>query len=109
VDAGHAVSDLVGMEGIEAKHLIPYTYPSDEELARVGVTGLFLGYYMPWDGLSNALISQANGFRTYDKVVEGSMVSYENLDNHQTGHPRLLQVPKVWLRSCHRSGLHAYP
>ncbi len=82
---GMRVSDLVGMEGIEAKHLIPYTYPSDEELARVGVTGLFLGYYMPWDGLSNALISQANGFRTYDKVVEGSMVSYENLDNHQTG------------------------
>lgn len=82
---GMRVSDLVGMEGIEAKHLIPYTYPSDEELAHVGVTGLFLGHYIPWDGLSNALIAQANGFHTYDKVVEGSMVSYENLDNHQTG------------------------
>ena len=35
--------------------------------------------------LSNALIAQANGFRTYDKVVEGSMVNYENLDNYQTG------------------------
>jgi len=82
---GMRVSDLVGQDGIEAKHLIHYTYPSDEELARVGVTGLFLGYYIPWDGLSNALIAQANGFRTYDKVVEGSMVNYENLDNHQTG------------------------
>ena len=82
---GMRVSDLIGMEGIEARHLIPYTYPSDEELARVGVSGLFLGHYIPWDGLSNALISQANGFSTYDKVVEGSMVNYENLDNHQTG------------------------
>ena len=82
---GMRVTDLIGMEGIEAKHLIPYTYPSDEELARVGVTGLFLGHYIPWDGLSNTLIAQANGFHTYDKVVEGSMVSYENLDNHQTG------------------------
>jgi N-acetyl sugar amidotransferase len=82
---GMRVSDLVGMDGIEAKHLIPYSYPSDEELARVGVTGLFLGHYIPWDGLSNALIAQAQGFRTYEKVVEGSMVSYENLDNHQTG------------------------
>ena len=82
---GMRVSDLVGQDGIEARHLIHYTYPSDEELARVGVTGLFLGYYIPWDGLSNALIAQANGFRTYDKVVEGSMVNYENLDNHQTG------------------------
>lgn len=82
---GLRVSDLVGMEGIESKHLIPYTYPSDEDLARVGVTGLFLGYYLPWDGLSNALIAQAYGFTTYQKTVEGSMVSYENLDNHQTG------------------------
>ena len=82
---GMRVSDLIGMEGIEARHLITYTYPTDEELARVGVTGLFLGHYLPWDGLSNTLISQANGFISYDKVVEGSMVNYENLDNHQTG------------------------
>ena len=82
---GLRVSDLVGMEGIEARHLISYTYPTDEELARVGVTGLFLGYYLPWDGLSNALIAQSYGFTTYRRTVEGSMVNYENLDNYQTG------------------------
>ena len=82
---GMRITDLIGMEGIEAKDLISYTYPSDEDLVRVGVTGLFLGHYIPWDGLSNALIAQANGFHAYDKVVEGSMVNYENLDNHQTG------------------------
>ena len=32
---GVRVSDLIGQEGIEAKHLIHYTYPSDEELERV--------------------------------------------------------------------------
>ena len=82
---GLRVADLIGFEGLESRHLIPYTYPSDEELTRVGVTGLFLGHYIPWDGLSNALIAQANGFTTYQKTVEGSMVNYENLDNHQTG------------------------
>ena len=82
---GMRVSDLIGQEGIEAKPLIPYTFPTDEELQRVGVTGLFLGHYIPWDGLSNTLIAQANGFHSYHKVVEGSMVNYENLDNHQTG------------------------
>jgi N-acetyl sugar amidotransferase len=82
---GMRVSDLVGHDGIESKHLIPYSYPSDQELSRVGVTGLFLGHYIPWDGLSNYLIAQANGFYTYDKVVEGSLVNYENLDNYQTG------------------------
>lgn len=82
---GLRVSDLSETYGIEPRHLLPYQYPSDEELQRVGVTGLFLGHYLPWDGLSNALIAQANGFTTFDQPVEGSMVNYENLDNHQTG------------------------
>jgi N-acetyl sugar amidotransferase len=82
---GMRVSDLIGQEGIEQKHLINYSYPSDEDLARVGVTGLFLGHYIPWDGLANTLIAAANGFHSYEKVVEGSMVNYENLDNYQTG------------------------
>ncbi len=82
---GLRVSDLSDMYGLKKKHLINYIYPSDEELKKVGVTGLFLGHYLPWDGLSNALIAQANGFKTFDSVVEGSMVNYENLDNHQHG------------------------
>ena len=49
------------------------------------MTGLFLGHYLPWDGLSNVLIAQANGFQTLATAVEGSMVNYENLDNHQHG------------------------
>jgi len=79
------VSDLVGQEGVAQKHLIAYTYPTDEELSRVGVTGIFLGYYLFWDGYSNALLAQAHGFETLDSTVEGSVVNYENLDNHQTG------------------------
>lgn len=82
---GLRVSDLVGQESIEQKHLIQYSYPTDEELKRSGVTGIFLGYYFPWDGYTNALIAQANGFETYHKTVEGSLVNYENLDNCQTG------------------------
>lgn len=82
---GMRVSDLVGIDGIEQRHLIPYSYPTDEELARVGVTGIFLGHYLPWDGYTNALISQAFGFTSVSATVEGSIVNYENLDNLQTG------------------------
>jgi N-acetyl sugar amidotransferase len=82
---GLRVSDLVGHDGIEARDLIQYTYPTDEDLARVGVTGVFLGYYTPWDGYGNALYAQAYGFETYTQAVEGSLVNYENLDNVQTG------------------------
>ena len=82
---GMRVSDLIGQDGIKETHLMPYQYPTDDRLEELGVTGLFLGHYLPWDGMSNTLISQANGFTSYDKIVEGSMVNYENLDNHQTG------------------------
>jgi N-acetyl sugar amidotransferase len=82
---GLRVDDLSDAYGIDRKNLIPYQYPTDDNLKEVGVTGLFLGHYLPWDGLSNALIAQANGFVTFDRAVEGSMVNYENLDNYQTG------------------------
>lgn len=60
---GFRVSDLREM-GYSESDLLPYTYPTDEELAAVGVTGIFLGYYIPWDGYQNALIAQGNGFET---------------------------------------------
>jgi N-acetyl sugar amidotransferase len=82
---GLRVSDIIGMDGIGEKDLVSYTYPTDEELQAVGVTGIFLGYYLPWDGYANALFAQAHGFSTLGATVEGSIVNYENLDNHQTG------------------------
>jgi N-acetyl sugar amidotransferase len=82
---GLRVSDLIGFNNIEKKHLLPYTYPTDEQLQQVGVTGIFLGYFIPWDGYTNALISQAYGFSSLNTTVEGSCVNYENVDNLQTG------------------------
>jgi N-acetyl sugar amidotransferase len=82
---GFRVSDLIGQLDIEARDLIQFTYPSDEELSRVGVTGIFLGYYYPWDGYQNALVSQGYGFETFPTMVEGALANYENLDNHQMG------------------------
>jgi N-acetyl sugar amidotransferase len=80
---GLRVTDLIGQEGIQKKDLILYTYPTDEELRKVGVTGTFLGHYIPWDGHNNALVAQAYGFETYPHIVEGNMINYENLDNAQ--------------------------
>lgn len=82
---GLRVSDLVGQDDITARDLIQYTYPTNAQLEDVGVTGIFLGYYLPWDGLGNALFAQAHGFETHPRPVEGSLVNYENLDNVQTG------------------------
>lgn len=82
---GLRVSDLADTYGIDPKNLLPYQYPSEEELRDAQVTGLFLGHYIAWDGLTNYLLSSANGFETFGTTIEGSMANYENLDNHQTG------------------------
>jgi N-acetyl sugar amidotransferase len=87
---GLRVSDLPGQAGIEPKHLIQFTYPSDEALSRVGVTGLFLGHYLPWDGYQNAFISQAHGFTTYHKTVEGSPRQLREPRQLSHRHSRLL-------------------
>jgi len=87
---GLRVSDLIGKEGIEKKNLILYTYPSNEDLDRVGVTGLFLGHYIPWDGHNNALIAQAYGFESYPTKVEGSIINPDYaLDNKIIGFMRV--------------------
>jgi len=83
---GMRTSDITCMdESIEERHLIPYIYPTDEDLREAGVTGLFLGHYFPWDGYANAQLACEHGFTTYQSTVEGSVFDYENLDNHQTG------------------------
>jgi len=82
---GLRVSDLPATEEIKTNDLVLYQYPEQIDLDRIGVTGLFLGYFIPWDGNSNAVIAQEHGFKTIDTIVEGSVVNYENLDNYQTG------------------------
>ena len=79
---GMRITDLIGQDGVTRRDLIPYFYPSDEDLKRVGVTGIFLGYYFPWDGYNNTLVAQAYGFESYPTPTEGSFVNYENLDNY---------------------------
>ena len=97
---GLRVNDLVGQEGITKKDLMPFTYPSDEELKRVGVTGIFLGYYIPWEGLHNVLVAKAHGFESWGKVVEGDYDDYENLDNYQAGIHEYFKFLKFGFGRC---------
>jgi len=82
---GMRVTDLIAENSIERHHLIPYTYPSNEELKRVGVTGLFLGHFVPWDGFANALLAQGYGFEVFPTAIENAFINYENLDNAYMG------------------------
>ena len=72
--------DMIGSEGITTQDLLPYTYPSDEDLKRVGVTGLFLGYFFKWDARRQLEIVKEHGFKVRETRSIGTYTNYENLD-----------------------------
>ena len=80
---GLRTTDLKEILDIPYNKLYQYTYPSDDELKKNRIKGIFLGYFFKWDGYQNSKIAIQNGFETYDKELEGSIVNYENLDNAQ--------------------------
>ncbi len=80
---GLRTTDLNTILGVPLNKLTQYTYPSQEEINSKNITGIFLGYFFPWDGYENFKIAKSSGFKTYEKDLEGSIVNYENLDNAQ--------------------------
>lgn len=77
---GNRISDMVGVDGLTKRDLSLYTYPADEEIQSVGVTGLFLGYYFKWDLREVLQKSKDNGFKTAYRAVETTYENFENLD-----------------------------
>lgn len=77
---GNRISDMVGVDGLTSRELSLYTYAGDEDIHRVGVTGLFLGYYFKWDLREVLKKSKAHGFSVADRAVETTYENFENLD-----------------------------
>lgn len=84
---GNRIQDMIGVEGITVKELTPYFYPSDEDINRVGVKGIFLGHYFFWDARKQLdIIQEETGFSIKeDGPIEGTYTNYENLDERLVG------------------------
>jgi N-acetyl sugar amidotransferase len=46
---GYEPHDIIGQGGITDNDIAPYIYPSDEELARCGLRGIYLSNFFPWN------------------------------------------------------------
>ena len=71
--------------GIDIEDLKAYNYPSDEELKRVGVTGIFLGQYIKYDIDKILETVEKIGFSRNPEPKEGTYTNWENLDTKFTG------------------------
>lgn len=74
-------------EGLQARDLRWAQYPSDEEIARVGVRGIYLGNYVDWDGVRNAqLVMERYGWQPARQPFERTYRTVSNLDDmHENG------------------------
>ncbi len=77
---GNRISDMIGVDGLTKRDLSLYTYPDDDDIHRVGLTGLFLGYYFKWDLREVLKKSREHGFSVSDRPVETTYENFENLD-----------------------------
>lgn len=76
---GFREEDMVDDE-IIMSDLKSLVYPSDEDIQRVGVTGLFYGYYFKWDSVKNVEKSKEFGWKPLPKPWAGSWLDWENCD-----------------------------
>lgn len=83
---GNRTQDMIGVDGITAKDLTPYFYPSDEILGKANITSIFLGHYFFWDARKQLEIVKQYGFSVKeDGPVEGTYTDYENVDEQLVG------------------------
>ena len=74
-------------EGLTEKDLFSYKYPNMEDIARVGVRGLYLGNYIEWDANKQTDFVQKNfGFKISPQPFERTYRRMSNLDDmHENG------------------------
>ncbi len=87
-DAGLAKlgrSDLA--EGLTAKDLLWAQYPTDDEIADVGVRGIYLGNYVHWEANEHSkLVVEKCGWRPAQQPFERTYRMFSNLDDmHENG------------------------
>ena len=70
--------------GFQLDELRPYIYPTDEEIRKVGVTGVFLGSYLKWNIFKQLDIVKKIGFKESVDKKEGTYDGWENLDVYFT-------------------------
>lgn len=82
---GLRLSDIKQFLNLDEKDLQWFNYPKNEEIKKINLKGIFLGYYFPWNGYDNFQIAKKYGFIENKKRVDGTLFKFENLDNYQTG------------------------
>jgi N-acetyl sugar amidotransferase len=69
-------------DGVEHKHVLPYVFPSQNEIDLWGGKGVFMGYFLNWSGFRNAIYAIQNGLKVVKEHPSeiGCHQRHNNLD-----------------------------
>ena len=80
---GHEAEDLIGHNGITRSDIEPYVYPSDEELEKTEVRGVYLSNFVDWDAKAHGeLMMKTWDFRGITFERDRSFNLYGKIEDH---------------------------
>jgi N-acetyl sugar amidotransferase len=99
---GYEWTYMAGREGITSQDMIPYKYPSDQELFDLDVRGIYLGNYLYWEANEHTnLVIERYGFEISSEPFERTYRRMSNLDDmHENGMHDYLKYIKFGYGRC---------
>ena len=79
-------------DDISKRDVFFYKYPPLEDLKKIGVKAIYLGYYHFWDGYKHYRIAEKHGFKKRaEGTLSGNYLDYDNIDE------KLCEI-NIWLK-----------
>jgi N-acetyl sugar amidotransferase len=76
-------NDLIGKGGITNVDIKPYIYPTDEEIARTDVRGIYISNFFPWNAKKHTeLMIDKWGFSPVTYERERTFIQYGKIEDH---------------------------
>ncbi len=98
---GYDWNEFVGLEGLTERDLQWAKFPTDAEIAKVGVRGVFMGVYVYWDGNKHAEEMKKYGFQENPEPYERTYRRSSNVDDiHENGIKDWLRFVKFGYGRC---------
>lgn len=99
---GYEWNFFVGMEGITSQEMIPYKYPSDEDLFGLDLRGIYIGNYLQWEANNHGRqMVERYGFEVSPVPFDRTYRTMSNLDDmHENGVHDYLKYIKFGYGRC---------
>ena len=80
---GYEPADLIGKGGITEHDVAPYVYPDDEDIGRIGVRGIYLSNFFPWDAKAQGeIMIKEWDFGTISYKRERTFTLFSKIEDH---------------------------